>query len=354
MPGPTIQNAVINGVLCYISSARHTYSDQAMISTCLSFYNSEKISNAKEVLYGFTDESCVQRRGEGKTRANLNDIISLMRKLDEDGITIPKFLSDSFDSMPPASGYEILADHIISLLSDMGNLRQEINKFTASHSCPNAEHFSDMKEDIYDVKNILLQKSTLNDNQDLSDGMEKSSFASIVKNVKKMNTNHFKIYYKKFNDVTKGQVVKTDNGEKSSLLEDEEENGTKTIMKTKIIDSGWKRVNRKKGQHTIKGERKGTGGLIGVRQTIDVYVGRCDKSVSVDELKTYIENDIEVQVLGCICLNDNKSDTQMKSFKVTVLLEEREKLLDASKWPENIRVRKFFNPRKNGQFIKEK
>ena len=151
-----------------------------MISTCLSFYNSEKISNAKEVLYSFTDESCVQRRGDGKTRANLTDIITLMRKIDEDSVTIPKFLSDSFDSMPPASGYEVLADHIISLLSEMGNLRQQIDKLTTNRSCPNAEHFSDMKEDICDVKNILLQKSALSCNQGLSFGMKKSSFASIV------------------------------------------------------------------------------------------------------------------------------------------------------------------------------
>ena len=59
------KNAVINVVLCYLSSARHRLTDQAIVTVCLSFYNGEKISEAKELLFKLTRET-VTRRGECK------------------------------------------------------------------------------------------------------------------------------------------------------------------------------------------------------------------------------------------------------------------------------------------------
>ena len=103
-----IKNAVINGVLCYLSSARHTLTDQAVITVCLSFYNGEKISEAKEILFKITKDSIIRWRDESKARADLQDIITLMGKIDEENHDVPQFLADSFCSMPPASGFEAI------------------------------------------------------------------------------------------------------------------------------------------------------------------------------------------------------------------------------------------------------
>ena len=81
--------------------------------------------------------------------------------------------------------------------------------------------------------------------------------------------------------------------------------------------------------------------------TMDVYVGRCSIEVTCDLLKDYIEKEIGVPMVTCIELSNEPS--KMKSFKVSVLSVHRVKLLDADKWPENIRVRKFFKPRKGRQ-----
>ena len=58
------------------------------------------------------------------------------------------------------SGYEVIAEHIIDLMSEMARLREEIEslKKGCDHSS-SADGFVDIKEDIYDIKNILLQKS---------------------------------------------------------------------------------------------------------------------------------------------------------------------------------------------------
>ena len=90
------QNAVTNGVLCYIASARRTLSDQAMISICQAFYSHEKIFEAKELLYNFTDDNIVKRRGDGRAKADLTDIITLFEKLEENNVQLPKFLADDF------------------------------------------------------------------------------------------------------------------------------------------------------------------------------------------------------------------------------------------------------------------
>ena len=71
-----IKNAVINGVLCYLSSARHRLTDQAIVTVCLSFYNGEKISEAKEFLFKLTRETITRRRGEGKVTFILENVIA--------------------------------------------------------------------------------------------------------------------------------------------------------------------------------------------------------------------------------------------------------------------------------------
>ena len=121
-----IKNAVINGVLCYLSSARHTLTDQAMCTICLSFYNSDKISEAKELLFKIGNETTVKRRGEAKSKADLMDIINLLRKLDENRANVPKFVADNFCTMPPASGFETIAEHIINLTMEISTLKNEI------------------------------------------------------------------------------------------------------------------------------------------------------------------------------------------------------------------------------------
>ena len=133
--------------------------DQALVSICLSYYSSDAIIQAKEVLYTFVNDSIVRRRGDGRAKADLSDMIALLRRIDED-ISIPSFVCDNFRSMPPASGFEAIADHIVNLMCEISTLRSEVNSLRTSHHPVTLETLSDLKEDIYDIKNILMQKST--------------------------------------------------------------------------------------------------------------------------------------------------------------------------------------------------
>ena len=110
-------------------------------------------------MYTFVNDSIVRRRGDGRAKADLSDMIALLRRIDEDNISIPSFVCDNFRSMPPASGFEAIADHIVNLMGEISTLRSEVNSLRTYHPVT-LETLSDLKEDIYDIKNILMQKST--------------------------------------------------------------------------------------------------------------------------------------------------------------------------------------------------
>ena len=153
-------NLIVNGVLCYISSARCTYTDQTLLSICQSFYKCDKVVEAKKILFGATGEAVSQRRGEGRLRAELTDILDEFRKADENGVVLPAFVADSFASMPPASGFEVLSEHLISLLAEISNLKQQVTSLTESVDGIKDCNVTDIKEDLYDIKTVLFRNNT--------------------------------------------------------------------------------------------------------------------------------------------------------------------------------------------------
>ena len=114
----TLKNAVINSVLCYISTARQIYSDNVLLSTCLSFY-SHDVTEAKKLLFSITGEIPVQRRGDDRTKTELRDILHQFRQIDEKETSVPRFVADNYSSMPPGSGYEIISEHIVTLIQEI-------------------------------------------------------------------------------------------------------------------------------------------------------------------------------------------------------------------------------------------
>ena len=113
-------------------------------------------------------------------------------------------------------------------------------------------------------------------------------------------------------------------------------------------NSGCQVVNRRKRTFEgIKGTQKGESGLKGVSESFDIYIGRCSPHTSVDNINNFVNDVLKVPTIGCVSISGNES--KVKAFKLTVSAEDREKLLDASIWPENIRVRKYFYSRFNAR-----
>ena len=149
---------MIDDVLCLISSARQTYTEAILTSLCLSFYSSEKITAAKKVFFSLSNEPTVTRKGNGKARSDLTDILTLFNKNEQSGVHLPKFLADSFDAMPPVSWYEILAEHVVDFLEQVGDLKEKIKTLNEAAVALKTTDAIDIKEELHDIKIILMSR----------------------------------------------------------------------------------------------------------------------------------------------------------------------------------------------------
>lgn len=298
MPDP---DYAINGLLCYLSSARHLLTEHVLLSVCQSFYCVDKVNEAKRLLYSYTKETPIIRRGDNRVKSDLNDIILLLRKLDEDDFKLPKFLCDNYTSMPPVSGYEVIAAHIIELLSEIQCLKNEVSLLKASNKSTKIESLTDIKEDIFDIKSMLIQKNTSETASGSTDYFAKKVTRDAVGrarskpgelhvtlppddkcisngNAKKGNLQLDPVV----NDNAQEQSRNVNLNFQSSLysrsvLQGSDNQYKKDIDKSVICEKSdasqpWQMVNRRKNRNIIKGIRKFDNGLKGARVTSDVYM----------------------------------------------------------------------------------
>ena len=403
----------INGLLCFISTARHTYSEVTLISLCLSFYNSDKINAAKKELFNVANEQLIARRGDGKARADVTDILNLFGKCEQNKVQLPRFLADAFDSMPPVSGYEVLAEHIVELLVQVGELKGQVRALNETAANLDTSSVIEIKEDLHDIKKLLMSTSfgalpTLmpggsitssyssvlaandslpkltrrnqNDNSSPSNTGNLPSDAkrnptvngrvSVVGDIRGVVNHNQKGSDKVISPIT-GISSVLPNTEKSTTFLHASDTLPRKSKKHATQGAGsvsedcggnlppdrdahandhsqWQVINRKLGKrNAIRGCRTEVNAIKGVKNTMDIYIGRLDKSVSDKDLTGYISNDLGIGVISCICLS--RIDSDVKSFKVTVNSENRDKLLDGNLWPENVHVRKYFSSRRNGR-----
>ena len=102
----------------------------------------------------------------------------------------------------------------------------------------------------------------------------------------------------------------------------------------------WTIVQRRRRRSFITGSKTAASdNLKGVEETRDIYEARCNSTVSADTIIRYVEKEFNI---GAACECKTQRDIEVKAFKVTVSLSESNALLDANKWPLNVRVRQFY------------
>ena len=107
-------------------------------------------------------------------------------------------------------------------------------------------------------------------------------------------------------------------------------------------NQGWTKVQRNKPRQFLTGSKSATGGTFkGVQTTKDIYVGRCDENVEDSHIIEYVKSEFGLDRVKCVCISN--ANASVKSFKLTVTEQQSELMLDGTRWPENVRVRKFYN-----------
>ena len=102
-----------------------------------------------------------------------------------------------------------------------------------------------------------------------------------------------------------------------------------------------KESERKKATFRVLGSRKSGNQLKAVKRTADVFIGRLENNISIENIKEYVIDNFEIEIYNIEQLII-KTDLY-KAFKVTVAIDDREKLFNAELWPEDIIVDKFYN-----------
>lgn len=77
------------------------------------------------------------------------------------------------------------------------------------------------------------------------------------------------------------------------------------------------------------------------KRLAEFYVGRCDLSVTADDISTYISKELGINLDAIVKLNSKYP--KVNSFKITVPLAYKDKILSDDVWPEGIVIRKFLN-----------
>ncbi|KAI8442108.1 hypothetical protein MSG28_005734 [Choristoneura fumiferana] len=118
-------------MLSYIQNKLSVADDNLLVNVCTSAFSSEEIKKSKSLLFEAlsTDQRNVLRKGTGKVKRDIDDILRVLRWADMD--TLPVFVARQLEKLPP-----IDFDHLdcTKLLKDMAKLRSEIEVIKTSYA----------------------------------------------------------------------------------------------------------------------------------------------------------------------------------------------------------------------------
>ena len=318
-----INNAVINNVLCFIYTGRNTLSSEEIVSSAVAFYTSEKIKEAKETIFRLYKEKLISRKSCEKypnpSVPNMMDILKLLAAREGDHQNIPTFLCDSFDAMPPR-GFSSIAGLICDLRDELASLRIEIQEHRKERisDIKALEDISDVKEDVNDTKKAVVG---------IKDNLGK--IMAVVSPNSVLDTSGDPPIRLDQSLPTFSQIVKR---------------GVPLRNKapTLTMSTGPTRISNRRGVFGTK-KPSPAAKVVGVVRKFDLFVGKCSPNTTCLNIVEYCQEG-GIKIEGCEKLNSRSTSTN--SFKITTTAHERDKLLDPDFWPEDVIIRKFYNPKK--------
>ena len=384
----------VNDILCFISTAISVKSNDFIINSCTAYYELTKIREAKELLFAYSNEKSIKRRGENCKKSEIQDIIEILRKYEETGVTIPKFLASSYDSMPPTTGFDLLAATLVDLIEQISSLKDEINSLknlNKTNDITTAD-LNIIKDDIKDIKNSLnsskklkFQDIELNDSNTTKNVNRRLSCSSLQMSPLVLENDEYKNISKKLlnnrDTVSPSVLIKEINSFKDSYNADfnptapslsqlndhsfvectsppPKDISTSYAAKAKLPVPDQLSISRTQAQHKyntkyhnnstiIKGNKVTNNTNVGLKSAakyLDVFLGNCDPTVDCDIICKHILDETGITTVDCE-INQVKKHT--KSFKIKVLAHDRDKLLDSKIWPIGIICKKFYNKKQS-------
>ena len=351
----------------------------------------------------------------------------MLNKCDDTGTVLPKFVVDTYDGLPPTSGFDLVANSINSLMEELSILRNEVcilKKDRLEDDMRKQDHIL-FKEDLLIIKGELRKLN----HRFIGNDIRRNSmmFESMEKSLQHINKQTFQGSDDDINDSkcdvqmssdicgspviendvllsctpsappasqeTWGPLVRSfqDEGGPASapsfidiaseerMLQNQRNkrnhlpskhlknlhprlssDGLPNVaggcpggggeersrrLNNQVTDGdGFTLVQRnKRRKQNIVGSRKTDGNktIKSAPRIADLYLGNCDLEVTPEDIRDYIASEMNIDIDKCEVL-PNKNP-KCKSFKISLNMNDRSKLLSSEAWPENIYCRKFYN-----------
>ena len=356
-----LENSVRNDVLCYVSTSRNSLSSESIVKNTIAFYKDESIREAKELVFKICGERPITRKAcsshPNPSVADVGDILNLFEKMDQKRKLLPDFLAGGFNSLPPA-GFEVLASVLCSLRDEISALRLEVTELRNKNETDvkDLEDLGSLRADVSDIK-IMISGSDRGQtaNGEISESSNSNVdtnlpfYSQVVQGGKKplLSKNPPTALSPKRSALLRNASSTSGSQATSNAVHSNPPNpSSQSIMGARNRGPSTQPSHRRTQKVNIQGTKEGVqGGLVGVDPVVDIFVGGCSLEATPENIEELCQ---QHNVNVCKCEPLPTKSQWYKSFKVSTLLHDREKLLSADVWPRGVFVRKFYRPRRPG------
>ena len=358
---PDLKNTVLNDLLCYVSTARNALSQDNIAMNALAFYSPEAVKMAKETICKIAGEKNIVRKSCADHRnpisADLKDIYACFEKVENNNIEMPKFVAEGFSAFPPV-GFENLAPILCALRDEVSALRVEVSQVReANINDQRALNSANIvAQDVTEIKAIVHRALSTVTAQTSSGEASVAQMENVHSNPARnidtapRNSQIHPVSNEPTNASQSDGFTQVNNRPYANALR---RNGLsvnparrQSLAQTNATEGrqAMQQMNGNRRRTVIRGTRTADLSIASNEERIfDVFVGGCGHNSTEDRIKTFC-SESDVTPKKCEALRS--ASEWSKSYKLSVKLSDREKILDASFWPEGVFVRKFYRPRR--------
>lgn len=345
---------IINEVLTYISNKMDLLAKDTLVLICSDFYTNEVIESAKALAFkSCNSKKRLQRRqGDPKLtkKKNIEDIYDVIANCDIN--KLPIFVARDLQNIPPVDLTHIDVSTLTSDIRDLKKSNQQASNCDISSDLLNIKNELRMetKQEIEEMKDQLasihaLLKQTAPKSSCMTQDNNHSSTVIIDGN----DEGVIEERHENSPETSWSEVVRRKNRPPSpkqvrsvTFMDNREENYTSAIGS---------RSNQLQG--TVTNRRPslllGTGRSSNIaavkKRTWSLFISRANTETTSDDIVYHVRSIMPRANVECNQLQTRYNT--YKSFKLNVVCENIETLMDPNSWPEGILVRKFFTPRSN-------
>ena len=389
-----VSKPVVNDLLCYVSSARDALTQDHIILNSFAHYGAELIKKAKEIICKAAGERNIVRKPcnthPDPSMADLKDIYACFEKIEADSIACPKFLAEGYAAFPP-KGFEYISPVVCSLRDEISALRIEVAELRKNNErdVRALNNTNTVAQDVIEIKTLVQRAvAELDAARDTSNGGQHNGPPRNVNTEQSSNVDLIPQGHERDSMGVSGETPAASDdfssgggGSGWQVVNDRpyanalRRNGlpANSVRRQSNFQGGRQGRHNEHG-HSRRGEpgrpnlegglepmhggsgrgfsRKRTvifgtkagdsSGISGGDRICEIFVGGCKSDSSPDGLEEYCsQNGITVKK----CEPLNQTSEWVRSFKVSIAVTDREKLLNADFWPCGVFVRQFFRAR---------